>query len=101
MTIDYRTRNIVIAAALAAAAVLLTVLYVSNSRKHDEKQAKSMTVYVSKANYPLGTNGNKVAGNARAVVVPQSAATTDAVTNPDQVRVSTPRSRSTQASSSP
>ena len=86
MTIDYRTRNIVIAAALAAAAVLLTVLYVSNSRKHDEKQAKSVTVYVSKGNYPLGTAGTKVAGNVKQVVVPQAAATTDAVTSPDQLR---------------
>jgi Flp pilus assembly protein CpaB len=86
MTIDYRTRNIVIAAALAAAAVLLTVLYVSSARKHDKTQAESVTVYVSKGSYPLGTAGSKVADNVRAQTVPRSAMTTDAVTNPQQVR---------------
>jgi len=37
MSIDYRFRNIVIAAVLAAAAVLLTVVYVSTAR--DENAA--------------------------------------------------------------
>ena len=86
MTIDYRTRNIVIAAVLAAAAVLLTVLYVSNSRKHDETQKASVTVYVSSQTYPLGTAGSKIAGNVKMQTVPRSAMTTDAVTNPQQIR---------------
>jgi Flp pilus assembly protein CpaB len=86
MTIDYRTRNIVIAAVLAAAAVLLTVMYVSSSRKHEEKQAQSVTVYLSTKSYPLGTPGSKVANNLRTESVPQSVVTTDAVTSPQQIR---------------
>ena len=86
MTIDYRTRNIVIAAALAAAAVLLTVLYVSSARKHDKTQAQSVTVYVSTNSYPLGTAGTKVANHVKAQSVPRSAMTTDAVTSPQQIR---------------
>lgn len=86
MTIDYRTRNIVIAAALAAAAVLLTVLYVSSARKHDKTQTQSVTVYVSTKSYPLGTAGSKVAGNLRAEKVTRSTMTPEAVTSPDQIR---------------
>jgi len=86
MTIDYRTRNIVIAAALAAAAVLLTVLYVSSSRKHDETQKQSFTVYTTTRSYPLGTAGAKIAGNLKAVTVSRAAMTTEAVTSPDQIR---------------
>ena len=86
MTIDYRTRNIVIAAALAAAAVLLTVLYVSSARKHDKTQAQSVTVYVATNSYPLGTAGTTVANHVKAESVPRSAMTTDAVTNPQQIR---------------
>jgi Flp pilus assembly protein CpaB len=86
MTIDYRTRNIVIAAALAAAAVLLTVLYVSSAQKHDKTQKQNVTVYVSAQDYPLGTAGSKIAGSVRATSVPRSAMTSDAVTNPQQIR---------------
>ena len=86
MTIDYRTRNIVIAAALAAAAVLLTVLYVSSARKHDKTQAQSVTVYVSTNSYPLGTAGTKVADHVKPTSIPRSAMTTDAVTNLQQIR---------------
>jgi len=86
MTIDYRTRNIVIAAVLAAAAVLLTVLYVSSARKHDEKQTQSVTVYVPTKSYPLGTAGTKVANNLRAETVSRSILVPEAVTSPDQIR---------------
>jgi Flp pilus assembly protein CpaB len=86
MTIDYRTRNIVIAAALAAAAVLLTVLYVSSARKHDETQKQSVTVYVSTKSYPLGTAGSKVAGNVKAETVSRSTMTPSAVTSPDEIK---------------
>jgi Flp pilus assembly protein CpaB len=86
MTIDYRTRNIVIAAALAAAAVLLTVLYVSSSRTHDETQTQSLTVYMSTRSYPLGTSGDKIAGNMKAVTVSRAAMTPQAVTSPDEIK---------------
>jgi Flp pilus assembly protein CpaB len=86
MTIDYRTRNIVIAAALAAAAVLLTVIYVNSARSHDTAQKQSVTVYVPSSNYSIGTPGSKIAGNVKAETVARSAMTPHAVTNPDQIR---------------
>ena len=49
MTIDYRIRNIVIAAALAAAAVLLTVVYVTSARNDVATGKENVTVYVPAA----------------------------------------------------
>jgi Flp pilus assembly protein CpaB len=86
MTLNYRTRNIVIAAVLAAAAVLLTVLYVSSSKKHDENKTEAVTVYVTTKSYPLGTAGSKVAGSLKPVSVTRDTMTTEAVTSPSQIR---------------
>ena len=86
MTFDYRTRNIVIAAALAAAAVLLTVIYVNSARKHDTALKQSVTVYVPSSNYSIGTPGSRIAGNVTAKTVARAAMTPHAVTNPDQIR---------------
>ncbi len=86
MTIDYRTRNIVIAAALAAAAVLLTVIYVNSARTHDTALKQNATVYVLESNYSIGTPGSKIAGNVRAEKVARAAMAPHAVTNPDQIR---------------
>jgi len=86
MTIDYRTRNIVIAAALAAAAVLLTVIYVNSARKHDTVLKQSVTVYVPKSNYSIGTPGTKIVGNLKAETIARAAMSPHAVTNPDQIR---------------
>ena len=86
MTINYRIRNLVIASALAAAAVLLTVLYVSTSRTHDKTQAQGVTVYVAKHSYAPGTPGSKIADNVTQLTVERSAVVADAVTNPEQIR---------------
>ena len=86
MTIDYRTRNIVIAAALAAAAVLLTVIYVNSARKHDTALKQSVTVYVPSNNYSIGTPGSKIAGNVKAETIARAAMSPHAVTSPDQIR---------------
>ena len=87
MTIDYRTRNIVIAAALAAAAVLLTVLYVSSARKHDKTQAQSVTVYVSTTELPArhGRHEDRRQPQDRDGLR-ASAMTPDAVTSPEQIQ---------------
>ena len=86
MTIDYRTRNIVIAAVLAAAAVLLTVIYVNSSRKHDTALKQSVQVYVTSNNYPIGTPGTKIVGNMHAETIARAAMSPHAVTSPDQIR---------------
>ena len=54
MTIDYRIRNIVIAAALAAAAVLLTVVYVTSARNDTATGKENVTVYVPSKDYAVG-----------------------------------------------
>ena len=86
MTIDYRTRNIVIAAVLAAAAVLLTVIYVNSSRKHDTALKQSVTVYVPSHDYAIGTPGTKIVGNMHAETIARAAMAPHAVTSPDQIR---------------
>ena len=86
MTIDYRIRNIVIAGALAAAAVVLTVVYVNSSREHQATQAQSVTIYATNGSYPAGTPGSKIAGNMKKVTVTKAAAVPDAITSPDQIR---------------
>ena len=86
MTIDYRTRNIVIAAVLAAAAVLLTVIYVNSARKHDTALKQSVTVYVPSSNYSIGTPGTRIIGHMRAETIARAAMAPHAVTSPDQIR---------------
>jgi Flp pilus assembly protein CpaB len=86
MTINYRTRNIVIAAALAAAAVLLTVIYVTSANKDEEAGKQSVTVYVAGKNFAVGTSGSKVAGALRKESVQRRLAAPDFVTNPQQLQ---------------
>ena len=81
MSIDYRFRNIVIAAALAAAAVLLTVVYVSTARDNDAAQRESVTVYVPTRSFPIGTAGSKIAGSLEATTVTRAAMAPKAVTD--------------------
>ena len=59
MTIDYRIRNIVIAAVLAAAAVLLTVIYVTSARNDVTAGNENVTVYVPSKDYAVGTAGSE------------------------------------------
>ena len=86
MTIDYRIRNIVIAAALAAAAVLLTVVYVSSARNEDKAAKQSVTVYVPSKDFPIGTAGSKIAGSLDAVKVTRDKAVPQAVAKPADVK---------------
>ena len=53
----YRTRNILIAIGLAAAAGLLSIVYVSNYKANVQHQEKTVTVYVAKNDIPVGTTG--------------------------------------------
>jgi Flp pilus assembly protein CpaB len=86
MTIDYRIRNIVIAAALAAAAVLLTVVYVTSARNDTAAGKQNVTVYVPSKDFAVGTAGSKVAGNLKTQTVAKKFATPEAVTSPAQIK---------------
>jgi Flp pilus assembly protein CpaB len=85
MTINYRIRNLVIALALAAAAVLLTVVYVTSQRDDEAAGKQQVTVWVAERDFPVGTTGGKIAASLRQEVVPQNAAAPQFVTNPDAV----------------
>lgn len=86
MTIDYRFRNIVIAAVLAAAAVLLTVVYISTARDKNAAQKESVTVYVPTRSFAIGTSGAKIAGSLEQQTVARSAMTPKAVTSTDEIK---------------
>jgi pilus assembly protein CpaB len=86
MTIEYRIRNIVIAAALAAAAVLLTVIYVTSAREDEQAGKTSVTVYAPSKDFGIGTSGAKVANHVKAITVTKDVAVTDAVTSPSQIK---------------
>jgi Flp pilus assembly protein CpaB len=85
MTINYRIRNIVIALALAAAAVLLTVIYVTSAKDDQAAGQEQVTVWVAERDFPVGTTGTKIAGSLRKDVVPRDAAAPQFVTSPDEV----------------
>jgi Flp pilus assembly protein CpaB len=86
MTIDYRIRNIVIAAALAAAAVLLTVVYVTSARNDEAAGKQDVTVYVPSKGFDTGTAGSKITGSLEKQTVASKFAAPDAVTSPAQIK---------------
>ncbi len=86
MTIDYRIRNIVIAAALAAAAVLLTVVYVTSAQNDAATGKENVTVYVPSKDYAIGTAGSTIAGSLDKQTIARKYAAPEAVTNPAQVK---------------
>ena len=86
MTIDYRIRNIVIAAALAAAAVLLTVIYVTSARNDVATGKESVTVYVPSKDFAVGTPGTTIAGNLDKQMIARKYAAPEAVTSPAQLK---------------
>jgi len=85
MTIDYRIRNIVIAAVLAAAAVLLTVIYVTSARNEVAAGKENVTVYVPSKDYSVGTAGSTIAGNLQKQTVARKNAAPDAISKPAQL----------------
>jgi Flp pilus assembly protein CpaB len=85
MTIDYRIRNIVIAGVLAAAAVLLTVIYVTSARNDVATGKENVTVYVPSRDFAIGTSGSKIAGSLEKQTVARTNAAPEAVVTPDQL----------------
>ena len=86
MTIDYRIRNIVIASVLAAAAVLLTVIYVTSARSDVATGNENVTVYVPAKDYSVGTAGSTIAGNLEKQTVTRKTAAPEAISNPAQLK---------------
>lgn len=86
MTIDYRIRNLVIAVALAAAAVLLTVIYVTSARNDRTAGKETVTVYVPTKDFAAGTPGASIAASLQAQTLQRRNATPQAVTSPRQVQ---------------
>jgi Flp pilus assembly protein CpaB len=86
MSIDYRFRNIVIAAVLAAAAVLLTVVYVSTARDESAAEKEQVTVYVPTRSFSIGTSGAKVAESLEKTTVTRDAMAPKAVTDLEEIK---------------
>jgi Flp pilus assembly protein CpaB len=86
MTIDYRIRNIVIAAVLAATAGLLTIVYVTSAKDDEAASKQSVKVYVPSQGYAIGTSGSKIAGSMTTQVVKRDQLVPDAVTSPAQIK---------------
>src|ERR1700755_2797307 len=84
--ISYRTRNIMVAAALAVLAVILTLVYVSHARKSAQSSTSApVEVLVATHDIPIGTSGAALAGSGWLVArtfqhvdVPAGAVTTRA-----------------------
>jgi Flp pilus assembly protein CpaB len=85
MTVDYRIRNVLIAAALAAAAVLLTVIYVTSAREDDAAAKQSVTVFTAAKAHGVGTSAASIADTMQKTTVAKSALVKDAVTSPTQL----------------
>ncbi len=86
MTIDYRIRNIVIASVLAAAAVLLTVIYVTSARSDVATGNENVTVYVPAKDYAVGTAGSTISANLEKQTVARKNAAPEAISNPSQLK---------------
>ena len=100
MTIDYRIRNIVIAAALAAAAVLLTVIYVTSARTDDASRQGERDGVRAAKDYAVGTAGTTIAGGLDKQTIARKNAAPEAVSRARRrSRASTSPSRSTPVSS--
>jgi Flp pilus assembly protein CpaB len=76
-----------IAVALAAVAALLTSFYVTSYKRHVDRGAHQVTVYVAKADIDEGTTGEDAAGMLTTEQIPQKARerVAGAITKPDQL----------------
>jgi Flp pilus assembly protein CpaB len=76
-----------IAVALAAVAALLTSFYVTSYKRHVDRGAHQVTVFVAKADIPEGTTGEDAAGMLTTEEIPRKARerVAGAITKPDQL----------------
>lgn len=85
MTSHYRIRNVVIAVALAAAAVLLTFIYITSARQDEASGKELVSVFVAEQDFPVGTSGAKIADNVEITKMEKRIAAPEAVTKASQV----------------
>jgi len=85
--VTYRIRNIVVAIGLALAAMLLTLLYVSNVRRSVQTDASNVQVYVAGKDLPTGTSGAQIVKHheLRVVSVQKKDVVPGAISSPAQV----------------
>jgi Flp pilus assembly protein CpaB len=83
----YQLRNVVIAVALGLLAAALTMIYVTNYRKHVQHGAQSVPVLVAAVDIPAGTAGSAiVAGHMlKTESVARTALVPGAISNPAQI----------------
>src|SRR5215213_11902775 len=68
ITIPERTRNIVLAVAVAAFAAMLTAFYVSNYKRHVQHDQQNVPVLVAKRKIDTGTPGREAVSKGLAAV---------------------------------
>jgi Flp pilus assembly protein CpaB len=83
--VTYRSRNIVLAVALAALAAALTSFYVSNYKKTVRDGEKNVTVFVATKDIPAGTSGAGAAASLRPVQVARRNVVPGAISRREQV----------------
>ncbi|MDQ2982309.1 MAG: Flp pilus assembly protein CpaB [Actinomycetota bacterium] len=81
----YRVRNVGIAVALAAVAALLTSFYVTNYKRHVQRNENSVTVLVAKNDIPVGTPGSDVANMLSTTEVPRRNVVPGAISNASEI----------------
>ena len=83
----YRLRNIVIAVALGLLAAVLTIVYVTNYRKHVQHSQQQVGVLVAATDIPAGTSGAAIASGhmLKRETVPRTALVPGAISSPDQI----------------
>ena len=87
IAIPERTRNIVIAVAVAAFAAMLTAFYVANYKRHVQQNQKNAPVLVASKNIPAGTLGSEAIAKKMVSVreAPRSSIAPGAFSSPDQL----------------
>jgi Flp pilus assembly protein CpaB len=84
---NYRVKNIGIAVALAAAAAILTSVYVVNYKRHVQHGEGKVTVLVAARDIPAGTAGADIIDQKMLSeqTVPRKAVVAGAISSPDQL----------------
>jgi pilus assembly protein CpaB len=89
LQLSYRTRNLIIAAALGIFAVALMLIYTANSesKKHNSATPKNVTVFVATRDIAIGTSGAKLAGGGWMALrtLPSDSVADGAITKPAQL----------------
>jgi Flp pilus assembly protein CpaB len=83
----YQLRNVVIAAVLGLLAAVLTLVYVTNYRKHVQQGQQNVGVLVAATDIPAGTSGDAIAAGhmLKRVTVPRTALVPGAISSPGQI----------------